>query len=278
MNEFDVAPRPAEAASSGSHNRRSGWTLVGLILVGLAVAAGASTIAVAASSSTRGSRARRMQRMERLVRAIRAETPVTSTVDPQIAAALPVFARAQQATDVPPSNIIGLALAREGANPSLARLAGNFSGQDVYLVPDNGSVCLASSELLAQGCYEKGDVLSGVAGETIACNPYMASDQEEQFGILPGASGLEATYSDGSVKPVQLSNGVFVLNASRSESPYPVALSWTDSSGAKQSEPTSITPDLPVPNPCSASAQSPLGGSPASQVAQAKDRIAEGLQ
>ena len=206
-------------------------------------------------------------------------TPSVAAVDPSIASSLAsVFGRAQQTSDIPPSDIIDHALKSEGANPQLARLAGDFSGQQVYLVPDKGGVCLASSDLLAQGCFAASDVAAGQAGETIACYPFMAGNQQEQFGILPGASDLAATYSDGSVRPVQLSGEVFVLNAVPSTSPYPVKISWVDATGQRQTEPTSISPNLGVPNPCPQTTESPLGGTPAQQIAIAKERIAQSLQ
>jgi hypothetical protein len=191
---------------------------------------------------------------------------------------LKVFARAQQRSDIPPPDIIDHALSSQGANPQLARRAGDFDGQDVYLVPDQSGVCLASSHLLAQGCFERADVVAGRAGETIACYPFMAADQQEQFGILPGASNLRATYSDGSVRPVQLSGDVFVLNAVPTDPPYPVTISWIDATGRRKSEPTSITPNLDVPNPCPPSTQSPLGGTPTQEIALAKNRITAGVQ
>jgi hypothetical protein len=136
-------------------------------------------------------------------------------------------------------------------------------------------MCLASTSLLASGCYSTSDIDGGSVEQFMACYPYMPADQQEVFGILPGASNLEATYSNGVQQAVQLSNSVFVLDATPTTAPYPTQLSWQDASG-QHSEPTGMTPNPPMPHPCTAATVTPNGESPSQAIANAKALIAAG--
>jgi hypothetical protein len=70
---------------------------------------------------------------------------------PAVDQTLPVFWSPQQPSDIPPSDIITPDMRAAVANPQLARRAGTFGNQTVYLVPSSTGVCLASTSLLAHG-------------------------------------------------------------------------------------------------------------------------------
>jgi hypothetical protein len=265
--ESQTSGRPAASSSEVSQPTLARRFIFPCLVLLVAVAAGSAVAFGASSSATRDS-------------SPAADVPTAvevSSVDSSVASALKVFSRSQVPSDIAPKDIISRDLRESGANPQLGRLAGHFGGQDVFLVPDNGGVCLASSELLVQGCFSTAAIVAGDVQETLACYPYMPADRQEEFGILPGASDLEAIYSDGAKRSVAISGDVFVLDAVPSSSAYPVEISWTDSTGQTRTEPTDINPRPPVPHPCPASATlSPDGNSPGENVAKARAMISAG--
>ncbi len=257
----DITKGNADRRHARCTRRR--W-LVAACCVGLIIAVGGSALALAASTSKRS----------QADGVVPASTPApVVAVDPQLAAVLSAFQRPQEPGDVPPADIITPDMLADGANPQLARLAGEFSGQSVYLVPADGGICLASSSLLAAGCFTTAEILADEVQETLACWPYMPADQQEVFGLLPDASSLHASYSDGTVHLVQLSSGVYVVNAEPSDSPYPMQLSWSGSNG-----PGARSTGLPVtlPHPCTPATLSPDGATPSEAIARARARIEAG--
>lgn len=205
-------------------------------------------------------------------------TAPVGAVDPSLAKDLVVFERAQQPNDVPPADVVTNDAKRRGANVGLARLAGSFGGQTVYIVPATGGACLVSTSLLANGCFSTADILAGNVEATIACWPYMPADQEETFGIMPHASNMMATYSDGSRRPVQVNGDVYVLDARPATAPYPTELAWDEPAG-HHAAPSGIAPlSRLMPHPCTATSLSPDHSSPSRDLAQARRRIAKGLQ
>lgn len=197
-----------------------------------------------------------------------------SSLDPALQGRLSSFNRPQNSNDVAPSDIVPSDMKARGANTQIGRLAGTFGGQSVYLVPAQGGLCLVSTTLTATGCFSSSDVLADKVTALVECYPYMPWDQQEIFGMLPGASGVVASFSDGSQQPVTLQGDVFVLDAKPDQGSYPTRLSWHDGSG-NESLPTGMGPPA-VPHPCTAHGVSPNGATPAQAIVAARARIASG--
>lgn len=177
-----------------------------------------------------------------------------ASVSPAMMRTYSLLARSSQADDaLPPSDVSPYALSR-GAAPGFARLAMQTSrGESLYVVPANGEICLASSDRVVGGCGPY--PLMGpneMPGGTVVCAPGLPSTVLEVAGLLPSdATALSMTFTNGTSRPVPLTNGVFAVYVPRS-GPMPVALNWQTPSGPQRGD--TGTPSDAATAPCSSSA------------------------
>jgi hypothetical protein len=256
-------PRPVKYAF---HDRRLATWFAGICAVGIC----AGAIITTASGALSGNSVRPRAFVHPPVGSVGAA--VATAVPAELAGRLTAFQRTQHAGDPLPSDLETADLRANAAHPTLARLAGSFHGHAVYLVPEAAGMCLASDSFLVYGCYSSADVLNDAVQVTVACFPFMPAGQQETFGILPGASNMAATYSDGSVKPVSLMNDVFVIDGDPASGPYPVTMSWDDASGHHMGATAMHVPSAGVP-PC---ASPPNGATPSQAIARERELIREG--
>jgi hypothetical protein len=146
----------------------------------------------------------------------------------------PILGRAQQASDRPAGDILDPYVVSQGGSLSnIRRALVTPSGESLYLVPGDSSICMMSSDNVVQGC---GPLPSGstqiVAVESTVCSPALPRNETEVAGILPpGASEVTARFSDGSVRGVDSANGAFAIVTARS-SAYPESISWSGPTGS----------------------------------------------
>lgn len=157
-----------------------------------------------------------------------------------IARAYPVLGRAQQAFDIPPippGQVLDPYVASQGATlANIRRAVVTSSGESLYLVPADGSVCIISSDNVVQACGQFPPVPDQLVtvGVTI-CSPNLPTHEIEVASIIPpNVSNVQIHYSDGTSKPATVTNGVLAVYADNSK-PLPKSITWTGPKGPERS-------------------------------------------
>lgn len=136
---------------------------------------------------------------------------------------------------------------KHGENPALSRRVAQIGGQDEYLVPGNGVLCLYD----ARGggtCADNDTASRGELVEADMCARDAPHGTVRLLGVLPdGVSTATIVRADGSKQAVNLGGNGLAVDAP--VTPLPVSLTWTGPDGNQHSE------KLPVPadaanNPC----------------------------
>lgn len=167
----------------------------------------------------------------------------------QLARAYPVFERAQQATDLPPTHDQSEWVISEGGTLANTRRAlVTPSGQSIYLVAANGYLCMESDDMAGCGVYPSTTPQRLIAVGTTLCNPNLPSNEIEVQAITPpDAANVKIHYSDGTSKAITPTNGVIALIAAV-PGPLPQDITWTGANGPDKAW-TGVPPNTGA-NPC----------------------------
>jgi hypothetical protein len=142
--------------------------------------------------------------------------------------AFPALSRAATADGAPPATTVSPEALALGANPRLARrVLDTPRGEQLYIVPANGWVCLASSDNAVDACSPSpAHSDNEIVGVTSVC----AGKGELEFAaLLPGApQNAVVRFSDGTQRRERVRGGALALYVPRSSGVRPLALSWSD--------------------------------------------------
>lgn len=150
----------------------------------------------------------------------------------QLASVYPVFGRAQQATDLPPTHDQSQWVLAQGGTLANTRLALVGPNSDsIYLVAANGYLCMESTFDAGCGQYPSTTPQRLITVGTVVCSPGLPPNKLEVEAVMPpDSSNVRMVYSDGSSTSITPTNGVIAVSASRS-GPLPKDITWTGSNG-----------------------------------------------
>lgn len=212
--------------------------LLGVLVVAIAALGGT---ALAGGFSTSPPKA-----MLRFARVPRVATSAATMS--QLASAYPVFARAQQIADLPPTDVQSQwVLSQGGTLANTRRALVTPSGQSIYLVAANGNLCMESNEMASCGVYPSTTPQRLIAVGTTVCSPDLPNEVEVQAVTPPDASNMRMLYSNGTSTAITPTNGVIAVTAARS-GPLPEDITWTGSNGPDKA--WTGVPARPATTPC----------------------------
>ncbi len=161
------------------------------------------------------------------------EQPAAAVTGPSLAEkeALAVFRRAVQDGDTPPADVVDWRARAQGAAQDSGRLIGDASGDQIFVVPADGGVCLVSHSYLFSGCTPDATIAAGESLQGVVCSPYMDPLVLTVYGLLPdGTKTVSAHFADGDTVDYDVANN-FVNIVVPKSGPALSSVTWTDADG-----------------------------------------------
>jgi hypothetical protein len=164
---------------------------------------------------------------------VNAEQPAAMVAGPSLAETkmLGVFRRPVENGDTPPADIIDWRAHAQGAAPDSGRLISDASGDQIFVVPADGGVCLVSDSYLDSGCTPDATISAGQSLQGVVCSPYMDPSVVTVYGLLPdGTSTVSARFADGNTVNYDVADN-FVNIVVPKSGPALSSVTWTDADG-----------------------------------------------
>lgn len=187
---------------------------------------------------------------------------VPAAVDPALYQHYAILRRNHSASDTPPPTTATSQANRFGADIAQAhRALSTKAGDDLFVLPTAGGLCLASKLGRGEECVPTALALQGQAATSVICAPGLPSGSVEVAGLLPdGAQNVTARLGDGTTAPVEVGANVYVLDRLLTD-PLPKSISWTDVSG-EHATPTSMPSDAQSTRCADPTVRPELGSAP----------------
>lgn len=181
-------------------------------------------------------------------------------VDPALYQRFGVLRQPPSQSDALPGSAATSQAVRFGADLSQARRAlRTHSGDELFVVPTSGGLCLVSKLGRGEECVPAGLVVQGQAATSVVCAPGLPPGTVEVAGLLPdGASAVSARLTDGKTTAVELGQNVYVLDRPTNQ-PLPESITWRDAAGAHETA-TSMPADAASTRCADPNVRPELGG------------------
>lgn len=169
-----------------------------------------------------------------------------ATADLSAAKHLGVFRGDPTSSDQAPADV---ARFLAGANPKLARaVTATLRDGKIWLVPSSDGVCVTSERHIVGGCATPSEIDAGQAVQSTICAPNLSPSEIQVNGIVPdGVTSVTIVRDGAPAEQVDVQNNVWIYTTSRS-GPLPVAVKWSDPTGATHEHSTTVPPDAAEDN------------------------------
>jgi hypothetical protein len=164
---------------------------------------------------------------------VNVEQPAAAVGGPSLAEkeVLAVFRRPAEDGDTPPADVIDWRAKAQGAAADSGRLIRDASGDQIFVVPADGGVCLVSRSYLYSGCTPDATLSAGESLQGVVCSPYMDPLVLTVYGLLPdGVETVSAHFADGNTVDYDVANN-FVNMVVPKSGPALSSMTWTDADG-----------------------------------------------